>query len=160
LTEGRLRSATALFAVAGLGVAAYLTSARYSGAQLFCATGGCESVQHSRYAVVAGVPVAVLGLVAYLAFLGTAAFRGQTAAAAGVCVAVVSVLFSTYLLLAQLLLIHAVCQWCVASDVIVTILAALSAARLLVSRGITPRAIPARSRSGRAPRGSAGGASA
>jgi uncharacterized membrane protein len=159
LTEGRLRSAIAFFAVAGLGIAAYLTYAHYSGTQLFCATGGCETVQHSRYAVVAGVPVAVLGLVAYLAFLGTTV-RGQTAATAGVCVAVVAVLFSTYLLLAQLLLIHAVCQWCVASDIVVTILAALTAARFLVSRGAIPRATPERSRSGRAPRGSAGGASA
>jgi len=165
LTEGRLRSAIALFAVAGLGIASYLTYARYSGAQLLCATGGCETVQHSRYAVVAGIPVAVLGLVAYLAFLGTTAFRGQTAAAAGVCVAVAAVLFSTYLLLVQLLLVHALCQWCVAGDVVVTILAALTAARFLVSSGVEPplaipRAGPARSRNGRAPRGSAGGASA
>jgi len=164
LTEGRLRSAIALFSLVGLGIAAYLTYARYSGTQLFCATGGCETVQNSRYAIVAGVPVAVLGLVAYLAFFGTALFRGQTAAVAAVCIAVVAVLFSTYLLLAQLFLIHAVCQWCVASDAVVTILAGLSAARLLVSRGITPRAIPpaslVRLRSARARRGSEGGASA
>jgi uncharacterized membrane protein len=133
VSEARLRSAIAAFAVAGLGIAAYLTHARYAGGQLFCATGGCETVQHSRYAVVGGVPVAVLGLLGYLAFLGTT-MRGATAAAAGVCVAVVAVLFSTYLLLAQLFLIHAVCQWCVASDVVVTILAALTTWRFLVSR--------------------------
>jgi uncharacterized membrane protein len=133
MTEGRLRSAIAFFAVAGLGIASYLTYSRYSGAQLFCATGGCETVQHSRYAVVAGIPVAVLGLVGYLGFLATTLRRGQTAALAGVCVSVVAVLFSTYLLLAQLFLIHAVCQWCVASDVIVSILAALCAVRFVTA---------------------------
>lgn len=132
MTEGRLRSAIAVFALAGLGIASYLTYSRYSGGQLFCATGGCETVQHSRYAVVAGIPVAVLGLVGYLAFLGTTV-RGQTAALAGVCVSVVAVLFSTYLLLAQLFLIHAVCQWCVASDVTVSILAVLCTVRFLAA---------------------------
>ncbi len=139
MTETRLRSAIALVALAGLGVASYLTYSRYSGAQLFCATGGCETVQHSRYAVVAGIPVAVLGLVGYLAFLATTIRRGQTAALAGVCVSAVAVLFSTYLLLAQLFLIHAVCQWCVASDGIVTILAVLCTARLVVT-GMPQRA--------------------
>lgn len=133
MTELRLRSAIAAFAVAGLGVAAYLTHAHYAGGPLFCATGGCETVQHSRYAVVAGIPVAVLGLLGYVAFLGTT-WRGQTAALAGVCVAVVAVIFSTYLLLAQLFLIHAICQWCVASDAIVTILAVLTAWRFVVAR--------------------------
>lgn len=132
MTEGHLRSAIAVFAVAGLGVASYLTYARYADTQLFCATGGCETVQHSRYAAVGGIPVAVLGLVGYLAFLATTV-RGQVAAVAGVCVAVVAVLFSTYLLVAQLFLIHAVCQWCVASDVIVTILTVLCTWRFLAT---------------------------
>lgn len=143
MTDVRLRSAIAFFAVAGLGIASYLTYSRYSGTQLFCATGGCETVQHSRYAVVGGVPVAVLGLVGYLAFLATTV-RGQTATLAGVCVAVVAVLFSTYLLVAQLVLIHAVCQWCVASDGVVSILAVLCGARFLTT-GMPQRAqgIPA-----------------
>ena len=46
--------------LAGLGIAGYLTYTRYSGAPIVCATGGCETVQHSRYAVVAGIPVAVM----------------------------------------------------------------------------------------------------
>jgi uncharacterized membrane protein len=133
MTEGRLRTAVAIFAVAGLCVASYLTYSRYAGTQLFCATGGCETVQHSRYAVIAGVPVAVLGLAGYLTFLLTAVFRATAAVVAGVCAALFAVLFSTYLLLAQLFLIHAVCQWCVVSDVIVSILAFLCAARFLAA---------------------------
>lgn len=134
MTESRLRGVIAALALAGLAVTAYLTYSRYSGTRLFCSTGGCETVQHSRYAVVAGVPVAVLGLVGYLGFLGTAVVRGATAAAVGVALALGSVLFSTYLLLAQLVLIHALCQWCVASDAVVSVLAVFTTARFLVAR--------------------------
>ena len=123
MTESRLRLAIGAVALTGLALAAYLTYARYAGAQLYCSTGGCETVQHSRYATVAGIPVAVLGLAAYAAVLGTAIARGQTAAAVGFALAAAGLAFSAYLLVAQLFLIDAICQWCVASDLVVTLLA-------------------------------------
>ena len=73
------------------------------------------------------------------AFLATTV-RGGTAALAGVCVSFVAVLFSTYLLVAQVVLIHAVCQWCVAKDGVVTILALLCTARFLAT-GIPQRGL-------------------
>ena len=85
----------------------------------------------SRYAVIAGIPVVVLGLAGYAAVLATVAFRGASAAAAGVGIAVGAVLLSSYLLVAQLALIHAVCQWCVASDAVVSVLAVATATRFL-----------------------------
>jgi uncharacterized membrane protein len=127
--ERRLRVAIAALATAGLGIASYLIYARYSGVQLYCATGGCETVQHSRYATVAGIPIAVLGLAAYAAVLSTALSRSASAAALGCGLAATGVAFSTYLLVAQLFLIHAICQWCVASDVVVTLLALATWAR-------------------------------
>lgn len=130
MTDARLRAVVAALAVTGLGIAAYLTYARYSGEPLYCATGGCETVQRSRYAVVAGIPVAVLGLAGYVALLASASMRGAGAAAAGVGIAVAAVLFSAYLLVAQLVLIHALCQWCVASDVVVSIVAVAASLRL------------------------------
>ncbi len=139
MSEGRLRVAVGTLAVAGLAVASYLTYARYAGAQLYCATGGCETVQHSSYAVIAGIPVAVLGLAAYLAILGTAIARGPTAAAVGFGLAAAGVAFSAYLLVAQLFLIHAICQYCVASDVLVTLLAVATWARFALAQ----RAVPA-----------------
>lgn len=139
MTESRLRLAIGALALAGLAVASYLTYARYSGTQLYCATGGCETVQHSRYAVVAGIPVAVLGLAAYVAILGSAFVPGPTSAAVGFGLAVIGVVFSAYLLVAQLFLIHAICQWCVASDVVVTLLAIATWARFVVAQ----RGVPA-----------------
>ena len=134
MTEARLRAAIAALALAGLGIASYLVYSRYSGAQLFCSTGGCDTVQHSRYAVIGGVPVAVLGLAAYAALVATALVPGANAAAVGLGVAAAGVVFSTYLLVAQVTLIHAVCQWCVASDVLVSLVALATWARFAIAQ--------------------------
>jgi uncharacterized membrane protein len=126
-----LRRVIAVGAVAGSAVAAYLTVVHYTHTSPICTTGGCEKVQHSSYATLAGIPVAVLGLISYVAILGTTLIRGVEAALAGVVVALVGVAFSGYLLWAQLARIHAICQWCLANDAIVTVVAALCVARLL-----------------------------
>ncbi len=126
-----LRRAIALAALAGSAVAAYLTFVHYAHTSPICTTGGCEKVQHSSYATLAGVPVALLGLLAYIAILGTTLVRGVVAALAGVVLALVGVAFSGYLLWAQLARIHAICQWCLANDAIVTVVAVLCVARLL-----------------------------
>jgi uncharacterized membrane protein len=73
----------------------------------------------------------VLGLAAYAVVLATVAVRGVPAAALGALVALVGTAFSGYLLWAQLARIHAICQWCVANDAIVAVLAVLCVARLL-----------------------------
>jgi len=123
MSVGRLRAAIAMLSLLGAGIAAYLVYTRYSGASLFCQTGGCETVQNSKYSEVAGIPVAVLGLIGYAVIFVTAAFPGPTSAALGVTLAVIGVAFSAYLLYAQLVLIDAICQWCVANDVVITLVA-------------------------------------
>ena len=132
MTEGRLRAAIGLLALVGATVAAYLTYARYSGHALYCVAGGsgCETVQRSSYAELAGVPVAVLGLAAYVALLVTALVPGPQAAAVGAVIALVGAGFSAWLLYAQLVLIDAICQWCVANDVIVVLTAIAAVWRL------------------------------
>ncbi len=130
MTEARLRAAIAVLALAGAAIAAYLTYTRYSGASIVCATGGCETVQQSSYAKVAGVPVAVLGVVAYLALLASALGRGPAAASAGAVLGLAGVAFSLYLLAVQLFVIDAICQWCVASDAVMVLIAVAAAARL------------------------------
>jgi uncharacterized membrane protein len=124
--------AIAGLALAGIGIASYLTYAHYAHSGVFCIAGGggCEKVQRSRYAELAGVPVALLGLWAYVALLFTALFPGRTAAAAGATVALVGAIFSGWLLYAQLALIDAVCQWCVANDIVITFVAVASVIRL------------------------------
>jgi uncharacterized membrane protein len=115
----------------GGAIAAYLTVVHYAHISPVCTTGGCEKVQRSSYAEAAGIPVAVLGLVAYAGVLLTAAVRGVPAALAGAVIGVAGTAFSGYLLWAQIARIHAICQWCIGNDVVIAVVAVLCVARAL-----------------------------
>jgi uncharacterized membrane protein len=131
VSDRRLRAAVAALALVGLGIAGYLTYTRYSGAPIVCSTGGCETVQRSSHSTIAGIPVAVLGLVAYAFVLLTALGRSEPVRVAGATAALVGVLFATWLLYAQIGPIHAICQWCVASDVVISLLAVATVLRAI-----------------------------
>ena len=126
----RLRAAVLGMALVGGAIAAYLTYVHYAHVSPICPSGGCEKVQRSSYAELAGIPVALLGLFAYLAIAATALLEGVLPAAAGVVVAGGGAAFSGYLLWAQLGPIGAICQWCVGNDVAIAIVALLCLARL------------------------------
>ncbi len=130
MTDRRLRAAIAGLALAGAAVTAYLVYARYTGTRLACATGGCETVQHSKYAKAAGVPVAVLGLVGYVAILATALSARLEAAAIGAAVVLGGLAFGIYLIYIQVAVIDAICQWCLVSDGLLAVLAIVAAERL------------------------------
>lgn len=131
MSHRRLRFATAALALAGAGVAGYLVFERFAGGRIACTNGGCETVQHSSYAVVAGIPVALLGVVAYGLILILAFVRGEAAQAARLGVVLAGVVFSGYLLWAQAVPIGAFCVWCLASDAIMSVLAALALLEML-----------------------------
>jgi len=123
--------------VVGGAIAAYLTYIHYAHIAPICTTGGCETVQRSKYAELAGVPVALLGLVAYAALIGTAAVRGVASAFAGVLLSLVGVAFSGYLLWAQLGPIGAICQWCIGNDAVIALVTVLCVTRLLTEPDAT-----------------------
>jgi uncharacterized membrane protein len=127
----RLRIAIAIVALVGAGIAAYLTTVHYEHVAPICTSGGCEKVQRSSYAELAGIPVAVLGLIGYALLLTTVALRGTSAALAGAFLALTGTVFSGYLLWAQLERIHAICIWCVGNDVAMALLAVFCSARFL-----------------------------
>ena len=65
--SGRIRLASAVVAAVGLAIAGYLTIVHYAGGEPVCAIAhGCAVVQQSDYAELAGIPVALLGLVGYV----------------------------------------------------------------------------------------------
>jgi uncharacterized membrane protein len=130
LTERHLRAGIGALAAVGLGLTAYLLYVRQTGTTLTCTTGGCETVQSSRYSEVFGVPVAALGLVAYVVLLATACLRSDLARLAQAVVALSAFAFSAYLVYVQLHVIGAVCDWCVVSDVVTTGATALVLLRL------------------------------
>jgi uncharacterized membrane protein len=130
VSDRYLRLAVVLLALAGLGIAAYLTYARYAHATIVCTTGGCETVQSSDYAEVLGIPVAVLGLVGYAAILVTAFLPGESARLVGAALALGGLVFSVYLIFVQIFPIGAFCVWCLASDLVMALLAVATVARL------------------------------
>lgn len=138
MSERALRTGTAALAIAGAAITAYLLVVRSTGATLACTTGGCETVQHSRYAEVLGIPVAALGLVGYLALAAAAAARGEAARIGQGVVALAAFAFGAWLLYVQLHVIGSVCDWCLASDVLTTGLAALALLRLTFEDAVSP----------------------
>jgi uncharacterized membrane protein len=128
-----LRTAVAVLALAGVGVAGYLTWVHYADLDPICAGGGggCEKVQSSDYAELAGVPVALLGLIGYAAILGSLALPGDAGRFAGALLALAGFGFSAWLTYVELFEIDAICQWCVASAVIMTALAVLTSLRVV-----------------------------
>ena len=132
MSDRALRGAAAVVALAGLGVAGYLTWAHFADTSVICVSGGgCETVQESSYSEIAGIPVAALGVAAYAAILALVAWDTPAARLAAAVIALVGLLFSGYLLVLQLFVIDALCVWCVANDVVIApALAVLTSLRL------------------------------
>ena len=132
MSDRTLRVAAGVVALAGLGVAAYLTWVHYDEGALVCvAGGGCETVQQSSYAEIAELPVALLGLVSYAIVLGLIVWEAPYARLGAAMLAFVGLAFSVYLIVLQLFVIDAVCGWCLANDVLIApALAVLTALRL------------------------------
>ena len=130
MTERSVRIASAVLASLGAAISAYILYVRETDGSLVCSTGGCETVQSSSYAELLGLPVAALGLAGFVVLLVAALTRGEWARLVNATVALAAFLFAAYLLAVQLVVIDAICQWCVATDVLTTALAALALVRL------------------------------
>jgi uncharacterized membrane protein len=129
-----LRLTMIALTLVGVGVATYLTVIHYAGINPLCGRngGGCEIVQTSEYSKLVGVPVALIGLIGYLAILGSLLVpENETSRFATVGFTVVGFGFSAYLTYRELFSIHHICEWCVSSAVIVTVLMCLSVWRFL-----------------------------
>lgn len=134
MRDRRLHRAALAIAALGVAVAGYLTYVHYAGLKPFCAGGGggCERVQSSSYASLGAIPVAVLGLAGYVAITIALLVAGERARLAAAALAVSGFGFSAYLTYLELFVVRAICQWCVASAVLLTVLAVLTGWRLLL----------------------------
>lgn len=118
----------------GIADAGYLTYVHYAGLKVLClASGGCETVQASRWSKLDGIPVSVLGLIGYIAILAALTLRTELGRAAAFGVTLIGFGFSMYLTYRELFTIKAICQWCVLSAVLMTALTVLTAIRFLRS---------------------------
>jgi uncharacterized membrane protein len=138
-TDRLLHRALVVLALVGIGIASYLTYVHYEGLSPICAVGhGCERVQASRYAKVGGVPVPLIGLVGYVAILISLFVRGEVARLTTAGMAIGGFAFSVYLTSLELFQIHAICQWCVGSAIVMTAIAVLATIRALRIPGEDP----------------------
>jgi uncharacterized membrane protein len=125
-------------ALAGIAISAYLTISHYQGIPLACAansTFDCGAVTSSVYSVLpgTGIPVSLLGigwfLVSGALALATLRRPGRRTGAwleVGWCFA--GLAFVLYLVYAELVVIHRICEWCTAVHLLVlmSLLAALA----------------------------------
>lgn len=124
------RMAIAVLALVGALVASYLLLHNLGlTGPVACGIGDCATVQNSRYARIAGIPVSALGLAGYLALvvLALLGLRPGLARARWISVlllggALAGVLFSAYLTFLEAFVIRAWCQWCVISAVLITLI--------------------------------------
>jgi uncharacterized membrane protein len=143
-SEWTLRRAIAFLAALGIGVAAYVAIADSGGGSPVCLAGGhgCATVARSSYSHLAGVNIAVFGIVGYALLLASAFFANDGARLGGFAVALGGFGYSIFLTYLEIFKIEAICQWCVASAVLMTILFGLSATRLIGYAGAEARMHP------------------
>jgi uncharacterized membrane protein len=131
-TDRRLGLAIVILCLLGIADAGYLTYVHYAGIKVAClASGSCETVQASRWAKLDGIPVALLGLIGYIAILASLGIRGDRGRAAGFAIALIGFGFSMYLTYREIFSIKAICQWCVGSAVLMTALTIITAVRFV-----------------------------
>jgi uncharacterized membrane protein len=124
-----LYTAVAIVAVAGLADATYLTVQALTGETLSC--GGspdCFRVLGSSYAKLGGIPVAMVGAIAYFTVFSLATFAAFGYSRAPRFLALIAggmFLMTLWLLYVQAFVLHAYCRYCLFSAAITFLIAGL-----------------------------------
>lgn len=128
-----MRIAATFVAAIGVGIAVYIAIADSGGGSPVCLGGseGCQTVADSSYSHVFGVNIAIFGALGYLLLLAAAFGQGDVARMGGFVLALGGFGYSVYLTYLELWVIDAVCQWCLVSAVLMTMLFALNSTRMI-----------------------------
>ncbi|MBM3151351.1 MAG: vitamin K epoxide reductase family protein [Chloroflexi bacterium] len=134
----KLSLLTILLALLGALDALYLFVYKISSNDKMClGSGDCATVNYSRYSEIAGIPVALLGLLAYLTIIILLSLALRKPALAGAInllvfsLGLAGLVFSVYLTYIELAVIDAVCPFCVISAVLITLIFILSVIQIL-----------------------------
>ena len=155
----RERGAVAMvaMAVAGIAIAAYLTTVHYAKIPLVCTTGGvvnCSAVTSSRFSVVPGtqLPITIPGMLWFLVSGGmavvalAAAWRARPEPdrlrLAHLLWGAAGLLFVLYLVYDEIVQLHKICEWCTVIHVL-TLLTFLIALTRWQRMGLDEVAAPA-----------------
>ena len=124
------RMAIAVLSLVGFFICMYLISHFYGWTgPLVCGVGDCGAVQASPYAQIRGIPLSVFGVAGYVlllvtSFVGIQPGKRDSRLVSVVLLAAASfgVGVSGYLTYLEAAVIHAWCQWCVISAVLMTLI--------------------------------------
>jgi uncharacterized membrane protein len=136
--DKRLSQLTIALVILGLLVSVYMTIYKITSNDNMCVgSGDCKTVNDSRYSVLNGVPVAVIGVAGYAALLAVLllerrpGFIKQNATMIFFALSLLGFLFTLYLVFVEIVLIKAFCPFCVTSQVAMTLIFILSVIRLI-----------------------------
>ncbi|HMZ06054.1 MAG TPA: vitamin K epoxide reductase family protein [Anaerolineales bacterium] len=124
--------------VVGLSVSIYMTIFKITGNEGMClGSGDCSTVNASRFSEVNGIPVAVIGIGGYLAILGIVllenrnSFLKQNGTLMVFGLSLGGFLFTLWLVYVELVLLKAICPFCVTSQVAMTLIFIVAVIRLI-----------------------------
>jgi uncharacterized membrane protein len=140
-----LRRVMVVIAVLGLALASYLVYVHYSGTRPACTAGSaCLRVQTSVYSKIAGVPVALIGLIGYIGIVGSLLVPDRDEVRlATLVMTVVGVCFSGYLTYREIFTLKTICEECAASAVLMLLLFVAAATRYVLGDPAAPAPPPA-----------------
>lgn len=119
--------ALAGLSLAGAGLSGYLWQAKIGATSLVCGPmGDCVTVNSSAFSEVMGIPVALLGMLMYLALaavLGIVWWQPSTPLSNfGFTLALAGALFSLYLTGIEAFVLRAYCIWCLTSWILISVI--------------------------------------
>ena len=133
-----LYRASIALVVLGIAVSIYMTIYKLTSNDSMClGSGDCHTVNASRYSEVNGIPVAVIGVIGYAAMLASllletrSDFFKTNGTMLKFGMSITGFLFSVWLIYVELVLIRALCPFCVTSQVTMTLLFILAIVRLI-----------------------------
>jgi uncharacterized membrane protein len=142
-TDNTLRRYVLVSTLIGLVDSLYLTWIKLSHREALClpGIGDCETVNSSRYSAVFGIPIALLGALAYLAIIALVLLEDRQVLSLPIGkefskmavfgLSLVGVLYSVYLTYIEIAVLHAICPYCVISALAILAVFVLSLARLV-----------------------------
>jgi uncharacterized membrane protein len=148
--DAKLRRTAMIVAGIGLLDALYLSYVKIINSQVYCGTSEqCDIVNNSSYSEIGGIPIAYLGLGAYLVILALlllerrSPFWKENSPLALFGISLAGVIYSAYLTYIEIAVLHAICPYCVVSAIAMLFLFIIAIFRLVqVQTGTKP--IPSR----------------
>lgn len=137
--ERTLRYTAGALCVLGLAIAGYVAYKTVILNELPpCVAGssGCAIVENSDYSHIFGIHVSIFGVIGYAMILGTTVWQGDRARVAAFALSLIGFGFSLYLTYLELWTIKAICQWCVGSAVVMTLLFIVNVTRVFSYFGL------------------------